>query len=96
MRRLFRRSGIECGKSEATMSLEKSSVVPVEKLYERTGSMYKLVIIAAKRALELSEGSPKLVEGIGGKEKPAVTALREIAAGRVGYRLKKQGKEEKE
>ena len=77
------------------MSMEKTSFVRVEKLYERTGSMYKLVIIAAKRALELSEGSPRLVEG-GGKEKPAVTALREIAAGKVSYRLKKQGKEEKE
>ena len=70
------------------MSLEVKQVTPVEKLMEKTGSVYKLVIIAAKRALELSEGSPKLVPG-GAKEKPALTALREIADGKVGMKVKK-------
>ena len=71
--------------------MEKSKVIDVEKLLEKTGSVYKLVIIAAKRALELSEGSPRLVEA-GAKEKPVLVALREIAAGKVGLRLKKQNK----
>jgi len=71
--------------------LEKAKVIDVEKLVEKTGSVYKLVIIAAKRALELSEGSPRLVEA-GAKEKPAVVALREMAAGKVTVRLKKQSK----
>lgn len=75
------------------MSLEVRSAIPMEKLLEKTGSLYKLVIIAAKRALEISEGSPKLVPG-GGKEKPALAALREIAEGKVGIRIKK-GKGEK-
>ena len=70
------------------MGLETKQVIPMEKLLEKTGSIYKLVIIAAKRALELSEGSPKLVPG-GGKEKPALGALREIAEGKVGMKLKK-------
>jgi len=54
--------------------------------------MYKLVIIGARRALELSEGSPKLVEA-SPKEKPALVALREIAQGKVTFRLKKEPKE---
>ena len=61
----------------------------IEKLLERAGSStYKLVILAAKRALEISEGAPKLVEA-GPKEKPALIALREIAEGKIGMRLKK-------
>ena len=71
--------------------MEKSKVIDVEKLLEKTGSVYKLVIIAAKRALELSEGSPRLVEA-GAKEKPALVALREMVAGKVSLRPKKQNK----
>ncbi len=70
------------------MMLELRQVIPMEKLLEKAGSVYKLVIVAAKRALELSEGSPKLVPG-GAKEKPALVALREIADGKVGIRAKK-------
>ena len=70
------------------MGLEIKSVIPMEKLLEKTGSLYKLVIVAARRALEISEGSPKLVLG-GGKEKPALAALREIAEGKVSLRVKK-------
>lgn len=70
------------------MSLESRQVIPMEKLLEKGGSVYKLVIVASKRALELSEGSPKLVTG-GGKEKPALGALREIAEGKIGVRIKK-------
>lgn len=63
----------------------------MENLLEKAGSVYKLVIVAAKRALELSEGSPKLVPA-GAKEKSALVALREIAEGKVVVRIKK-GKE---
>ena len=65
--------------------------VPLEKLLEKTGSLYKLVIVAAKRALELNDGVPRLVEA-SPKEKPALVALREIAEGKVGVKIKKQGK----
>ena len=70
------------------MSLESKKVIPVEQLLEKAGSLYKLVIIAAKRAMEISEGSPKLVSG-GANEKPALAALREIAEGKIGIRVKK-------
>lgn len=65
---------------------------PIELLYEKVGSLYKLVTLAAKRALELSEGAPRLVEA-GPKEKPPLIALREIAQGKVFISTKKQGKE---
>ena len=57
---------------------------------EKEGSRYRLVILAARRALELSEGAPKLVEG-DPKMKPATVALMEIAQGKVTYRLRKKG-----
>lgn len=66
-------------------------MVPLEKLLDKTGSLYKLVIIAAKRALELNDGAPRLVDG-NPKEKPALVALREIAAGKVGLKVKRQSK----
>ena len=71
------------------MSTEKiRGTYSIEKLMEKTGSIYKLVILAAKRALEISEGSPRFVE-TGPKDKPAVIALREINEGKVGMKLKK-------
>lgn len=73
------------------MSVEIKSVIPVEKLLEKSGSLYKLVIVASKRALEISEGAPKLVTG-SPKEKPALTALRELAEGKIGIKVKKQPK----
>ncbi len=70
------------------MSAEKKSY-SVEELLGRAGdSTYKLVILAAKRALEISEGSPRLVETTL-KEKPALIALREIGEGKIGMKIKK-------
>ena len=71
------------------MSIENRKGIALEKLLEKTGSMYKLVIVGAKRALELSEGSPRLA-GASSKEKPALIALREIAEGKVSFRPKKE------
>ncbi len=73
------------------MNQETKSVISMEKLMEKTGSLYKLVNLAAKRALEISEGSPKLVPGWA-KEKPALAALREIAAGKVSLKIVKKSK----
>ena len=70
------------------MNAEKRGTYSIEKLMEKTGSIYKLVILAAKRALEISEGSPRLVE-TGAKDKPAVIALREISDGKIGMKIKK-------
>jgi len=64
---------------------------PIEKLIEKISSKYKLVTIAARRALELNDGAPRLVEAES-RSKPAMVALQEIAAGKITYRLRKQAK----
>ena len=54
-----------------------------ENLLSRSeGSIYKLVNLAAKRALEIAEGQPKLVDA-NPALKPSTVALREIAAGKI-------------
>jgi DNA-directed RNA polymerase omega subunit len=54
-----------------------------EKLLDKSlGSIYKLVILASKRALEIAEGQPKLVAD-DASVKPSTVALHEIAAGRI-------------
>ena len=49
------------------------------------GSVYKLVVLAAKRALEIAEGQPKLVDASLAL-KPSAIALQEIAEGKITYR----------
>jgi DNA-directed RNA polymerase omega subunit len=57
--------------------------VDLETLLDKSnGSVYKLVILASKRALEIAEGQPKLVEAKI-SVKPSTVALLEIAEGRV-------------
>jgi len=58
--------------------------VPIEGLLKRCGSIYRLVILAAKRAKELSEGSPTLVET--SQRKVTSIALEEILQGKVLYK----------
>ena len=67
------------------------SYTPIEKLLEKITSKYKLVTIAARRALELNDGAPRLVEAAS-KTKPALVALQEIAAGKITYRVRKPAK----
>jgi DNA-directed RNA polymerase omega subunit len=63
--------------------------VPLEKLLDKSeGSIYKLVILASKRALEIAEGQPKLVEA-GAMVKPSTIALYEIAKGKVQCKVLK-------
>lgn len=65
--------------------------VPLEKVLDKNdGSVYKLVIAASKRALELAEGSPRLVQA-DPATKPSTVALYEIAEGKVQYRKLKAG-----
>lgn len=57
--------------------------VPLEKLLDKcNNSIYKLVILASKRAIEISEGQPKLVKA-DAAAKPSTIALLEIAEGKV-------------
>ncbi len=56
--------------------------VTVEDCIEKVGNRFALVILAGQRARLLSKGAEPLVES---DNRPAVTALREIAAGRVYF-----------
>lgn len=63
--------------------------VPLEKLLDKSsGSVYKLVILASRRALEIAEGQPKLVL-MDGATKPSTVALHEIAEGKVHVQVQK-------
>ena len=56
---------------------------PLEKLLVRSNfSVYKLVRMASRRAMELADGSLNLIETIAGS-KTATIALDEIASGKV-------------
>jgi len=57
-----------------------------EKLLDKSmGSIYKLVILASKRGLEIAEGQPKLVAD-NASVKPSTVALHEIAEGKIEAR----------
>jgi len=56
--------------------------VTVEDCLEKQNNRFALVVLAAERARQLSKGAEPLAEC---DNKPAVTALREIAAGRVFF-----------
>jgi DNA-directed RNA polymerase omega subunit len=56
---------------------------PIENLLPKTGfSIYKLVRMAANRAIELSDGKRSLVD-VPNVEKTTTIALEEIAAGKI-------------
>ncbi len=58
---------------------------PIEKLLPRSGgSVYRLVRMAASRALELSEGKPRLIEKTA-SDKFTSIALQEILEGKIEY-----------
>ncbi len=67
------------------MVTEKKRDDSVENLLDKSGnSLYKLVVIASKRALELAEGKPKLIEEVSiVTTKPSTIALKEIGQGKV-------------
>jgi len=61
----------------------------LEKLLEAAGgSVYKLTILAAKRALQLADGEKPLVEKT--DEKPLENALKEIAEKKIRVAEKKK------
>ena len=59
--------------------------VAIEELLKRCGSVYRLVILAAKRAKEVAEGAPPLVETP--QRKVTSIALEEILQGKVLYKV---------
>ncbi|MBN3039723.1 MAG: DNA-directed RNA polymerase subunit omega [Candidatus Omnitrophica bacterium] len=63
--------------------------MPLENLLEASrGSIYKLTILAAKRAMELTDGQKPMIEKPG--EKGLDNALREIEAGKIVVRNGKE------
>lgn len=59
---------------------------PLEKLLTKSGySIYKLVRMASKRAMELADGMPRLIENPS-SQKTATIALEEILNGKVGLK----------
>ena len=71
-------------RKEAVLSYELR-----EELIKKIGSLYKLVVLAARRAAELGAGAEKLVE-TPLNEKPTSVALQEIAAGKVSLKIKEE------
>ena len=56
---------------------------PIEKLLPRASySIYKLVLMASKRAIELADGAAKLID-FPSSQKTATIALDEIMQGKV-------------
>ena len=55
--------------------------ITVEDCLEKVGNRFELVLAGARRTKQLLKGAPPLVDS---DNKEVVTALREIAAGKVG------------
>ena len=60
--------------------------ISIEELMKKTGSIYKLVNVASRRAAELNSGTAPLIQ-IDSK-KAATIALEEIRKGIVVYKVK--------
>jgi DNA-directed RNA polymerase subunit omega len=56
--------------------------ITIEDCLERVENRYELVHLCTKRVKQLRDGSDKLIKS---KNKDVVTALREIAAGKVKH-----------
>lgn len=57
--------------------------ITVEDCLDHADNRFALVILAAKRARQLTKNARPVIES--SKNKPAVMALREIAAGKVKF-----------
>lgn len=64
--------------------------VTIQDCLRKVPNRFLLVHMAAKRVRQIREGSERLVES--DKNEDAVTALREIAAGKVSVNLEDVGK----
>ena len=59
--------------------------VDIAHLFSQTGSSYKLVVLAARRAIELSEGAANLIDAPAGA-KPMNVAIEEISEGKITFK----------
>lgn len=69
--------------------MERGYTDSIENLLCKSGnSLYKLVVIVSKRALELAEGKPKLIDELSlVNTKPSTIALREVSQGKIKLRI---------
>ena len=61
--------------------------IDLETLYDKTGSIYKLVVMAAKRAIEINAGAAQLTQHQ--KDNVIAIALQEISEGKVSFKTRK-------
>ena len=61
--------------------------IPIDKLFDKTGSIYKLVTLTVMRAIELGGGSNTLLNAPG-DGRPINMALEEILADKISYKVK--------
>lgn len=61
--------------------------ITVEDCLKKIPNRFQMVLVAAYRARQLTQGHKPMVDA---KDKPSVIALREIAEGKVGVDLLKQ------
>jgi DNA-directed RNA polymerase subunit omega len=62
--------------------------VTVEDCLEKVENRFQLVILASKRAKQLYKGAQPLVDCKNNRQ--IVTALREIAAGKIGFEVSRK------
>ncbi|MGA7180915.1 MAG: DNA-directed RNA polymerase subunit omega [Thiobacillaceae bacterium] len=63
--------------------------ITVDDCIHRIPNRFELTLAATYRARQIAQGSQPMVDS---KDKPTVTALREIAAGKVGLEILNRGK----
>jgi DNA-directed RNA polymerase subunit omega len=61
----------------------------LENALNKVSNRYLLVVLSAKRSRQINRGAAPRVETR--HRKPTSTALEEVAAGKVEYRLKEEG-----
>jgi len=63
--------------------------VTVDDCLHRIPNRFQMTLAATYRARQLTSGASSLIDS--GRDKPTVTALREIAAGKVGLEVLNRG-----
>lgn len=67
------------------------SYIPLEDLLKKVDSIYKLVLLASRRAVEISDTGRKLVD-VNPRLKPTTVALEEARQGKISYKEPASGK----
>ena len=61
------------------------SYLPIQPLLEKVDNVYQLVLLASQRAMELTNGAPKMVEA-SLKTKASTISLDEIRQGKISLK----------